>query len=226
MIKRGVEAVARTWLSGLLVLMPLALTLAVLAWAFSVVNRLLGPGSLLGRLFSSLGYRFSTNPSLQYAIGTLVLVAGIYLLGLLVQAGLRRPLQTLTARTMRRIPILGAIYNLAERFAGLLDRDQKADIGAMSPVWCVFGGEGVAVLGLAPGGEPVEIDGRRHVAVLLPTAPVPFSGALLYVPLEWVRPAHIGVDELTAIYVSLGITSPSASPRGARPADPRRLTSG
>ncbi len=39
MLKRGLESIAATWLAGLLVLLPLALTLAVLAWAFNLVNR-------------------------------------------------------------------------------------------------------------------------------------------------------------------------------------------
>ena len=42
----------------------------------------------------------------------------------------------------------------------------------------------------------------------IPTAPVPFGGALIYVPVDWVRPANIGVDKLTEIYVSMGITAP------------------
>jgi uncharacterized membrane protein len=49
--------------------------------------------------------------------------------------------------------------------------------------------------------------------VLVPTAPVPFGGALIYVPVEWVRPAGIGVERLTAIYVSMGMTSPTDEPR-------------
>ena len=68
---------------------------------------------------------------------------------------------------------------------------------------------GAAVLGLAPSPEPIDIDGRRYYGVLVPTAPVPFGGALMYVPVEWVRAADIGVDELTAVYVSMGITPPS-----------------
>ena len=80
----------------------------------------------------------------------------------------------------------------------------------MSPVWCFFGGKGAAVLALAPSAQPIEIDGRNYLAVLIPTAPVPFGGALLYVPAEWVRPADIGVDALTGIYVSMGITPPPA----------------
>ena len=78
----------------------------------------------------------------------------------------------------------------------------------MSGMGCFFGGDSVAVLALAPNAQPVEIDGRPYLAVLIPTAPVPFGGALLYVPMSWVRPANIGVETLTAIYVSMGITSP------------------
>src|SRR5215510_4576936 len=98
MIKRGFESIAATWLAGLLVLLPLALTLAVLAWALSLVNRLVGPGSIVGGLFAALGYPFSRNPELQYVSGTVVLIAAIYLLGLIGQSSLKRPLQALGAR--------------------------------------------------------------------------------------------------------------------------------
>jgi len=213
MLKRGLESLAATWLAGLLVLLPLALTLAVLAWVFSLVNRLVGPGSSVGQLFAALGYPFSRHPGLAYLFGTLVLVGAIYLLGVLVRSGLQGPLRRLTDRTMRRIPIVGGVYNVADRFVGLLDQQHGgADIGAMSPVWCFFGGEGgAAVLALAPSAQPIEIGGHRYFAVLVPTAPVPFGGALIYVPAEWVRPANIGVDKLTGVYVSMGITPPIAT---------------
>src|SRR5215475_1258980 len=213
MLKRGLESLAATWLAGLLVLLPLALTLAVLAWVFSLVNRLVGPGSALGQMFAALGYPFSRHPGLAYLFGTLVMVGAIYLLGVLARSGLQGPLRRLTDRTLRRIPLVGGVYNVADRFVGLLDQQHGgADIGAMSPVWCFFGGEGgAAVLALAPSAQPIEIDGRRYFGVLVPTAPVPFGGALLYVPTDWVRPANIGVDKLTAVYVSMGITPPQAT---------------
>jgi uncharacterized membrane protein len=43
--------------------------------------------------------------------------------------------------------------------------------------------------------------------VLVPTAPVPVGGALVYVPEAWVSPADVGMDGLTSIYVSMGVTS-------------------
>jgi uncharacterized membrane protein len=111
------------------------------------------------------------------------------------------------------------VYSVADRFVGLLDQKQGGDIRAMSPVWCSFGGAGgAAVLALAPSADPIDIDGRRYFAVLVPTAPVPIGGALIYVPLEWVRPADIGVDKLTAIYVSMGITPPPSLGEPSAPA--------
>ena len=199
MIKRSIQSIASTWLAGLLVLLPLALTAAVLAWVFGLINRFVGPGSFAGGIFAALGYPFSSNPGLAYVFGTLVLIVAIYLLGLIVQSGLTGPLMRLTDRTVRRIPLVGTLYNVADRFVGLLDQKQEADIG-----------DGVAVLALAPSPAPIDIDGRSYLAVLVPTAPVPFGGALLYVPADWVRPANIGVDTLTGIYVSMGITPPPA----------------
>ena len=190
MIKRSYESIVSTWLAGLLALLPLALTATVLVWAFSLLNRFVGPGSLVGRLFAAIGDPFSDHPGLAYLFGTLVLIAAVYVLGLVVQLGLKGPLKRLTDVTLRRIPLVGSLYNVADRFVGLLDQEQEADIGAMSPVWCFFGGKGVAVLALAPSAQPIEIDGQSYLAVLVPTAPVPFGGALLYVPAAWVRPAE------------------------------------
>jgi uncharacterized membrane protein len=209
MVTRSLRSVATTWLAGLLLLLPLALTLAVLGWALNLVNGLVGPGSFVGGLFAKLGYPF----------------AAIYLLGLVAQMGLRGPLKSLADRTVRRVPVLGGLYNLADRFVGLLDQKQSADIGAMRPVWCFFGGDGVATLALAPSAQTIDIEGRAYYAVLIPTAPVPFGGALLYVPAAWVRPANIGVDKLTAIYVSMGITPPT-EPTLAKMADPQRTPAG
>ena len=72
----------------------------------------------------------------------------------------------------------------------------------------------ITVLALAPSSDPVEIDGRRYVAVLVPTAPVPIGGGLVYLPVEWVKPADFGIEKLTEIYVSMGLTPPT--PNGAQ----------
>ena len=204
-----VQRLARTWVAGLVALLPLALTLMALGWAGRLIFDLVGPGSLVGRFFVAIGHPLSGHVGLAYFIGTLALVATVYVLGVLVQSGLRGPLRTAADHTLRRIPLVGSIYGLADRFVGLLDQKPDADIGAMSPVWCFMGGgEGAAVLALLPSPDPIQIGGRRYYGVLIPTAPVPIGGALLYVPADWVRPADISIERLTTIYVSMGITPP------------------
>ncbi len=212
MFKLSLKSIAATWLTGLLALLPLALTMVVLAWLVSLLNNLIGPSTAIGRLFAALGTPFASNPYLAYVLGTLLLLISLYPLGLAVKLGLRRPLGWLIDVTLRRTPLIGNFYNLADRFVGLLDK-KNTDITSMRPVWCFFGGgDGVAVLALQPTSETVELEGRPHLAILVPTAPIPVGGGLLYVPAEWVKPANMGVDALTSIYVSMGLTPPPALP--------------
>ena len=66
---------------------------------------------------------------------------------------------------------------------------------------------------------------RMMPSAAVPTAPIPVGGGLLYVPVEWVKPAQIGMDTFTSIYVSMGITPPPplaaakvlAEPSGEKP---------
>ena len=107
MIKRSLKSIVTTWFTGLLSLLPLVLTLALLAWIFSLLNRLVGPSTLIGQLSAALGQPFSSNSYLAYLLGCLVLLASLYPLGLAVQLGLRRPLSWLLDRTLRRTPLIG-----------------------------------------------------------------------------------------------------------------------
>jgi uncharacterized membrane protein len=219
MLKRSVESIAGTWLAGLLVLLPIGLTLVLVGWLVGLLNSFLGPGSAVGKVFAWLGAPLAGDSAFAYLLGTLLLIVAVYPVGLAVQAGLKRPLQQLADRTLRRIPLLGSLYDMADRVVGLLDRKQQADLRAMSPVWCFFGDDatGVAVLGLAPSSETVEIEGRAFRAVLVPTAPVPIGGGLLYVPVAWVKPANIGIDRVISTYVSMGLTPPVAAAATNRP---------
>ena len=118
MIRSSLKSVIATWLTGLLSLLPLALTLALLAWLFNLLNRLVGPSTLIGQLFAALGQPFSSNSYLAYLLGSLVLLASLYPLGLAVQLGLRRPLAWLLDHTLRRAPLLEASEQPSRPVAG------------------------------------------------------------------------------------------------------------
>ena len=109
MLWRGFDSIAAISFAGLLALLPLALTAALLAWILNLIYEYFGPTSLIGRLFAALGYPFSSNPGLAYVLGTLVLVAAIYLLGVVVRMGLKEPIKNLTDRTLWHIPIVSGL---------------------------------------------------------------------------------------------------------------------
>ena len=109
MFRQSFRSVITTWLTGLLALLPLVLTLALLAWLVSLLNRLVGPSTVIGQLLGALGQPFASNPALAYLVGTLVLLGSLYPLGLAVQLGLRRPLAWLLDMTLRRAPLIGSL---------------------------------------------------------------------------------------------------------------------
>jgi uncharacterized membrane protein len=43
--------------------------------------------------------------------------------------------------------------------------------------------------------------------VLVPTAPIPVGGGLLFVPEAWVQEANLSVEAVTSLYVSMGVTA-------------------
>jgi uncharacterized membrane protein len=222
------RAPVRTFVAGLLAVLPVALTVAVIVWVASVVDQFIGPHSAVGRLLVSIGLTVVETKIAAYLIGIVFVLSGIYVLGLLVQAGLQRRLQVFVDDLLRRIPLVGSVYDLAHRFVGMLDRKEQTDLKTMSPVWCFFGGEGgAAVLALLATPERILLAGRPHHVVLVPTAPVPFGGGLFFVPVEWIKAAPFGVEGLTSIYVSMGISAPqylSAAPQ-ARSTDRSHLDS-
>jgi uncharacterized membrane protein len=205
--------IARIFFAGLLVLLPIALTLIVTVWVAQVLQSYAGPGSLIGRLLVALGLNLVSSRTGAYFLGFLIILALVFALGLVVESRLRPWVQGGLDRLMMRIPLLSNIYDLSKRFVAIVDRGDRGDLKSMRPVWCFFGGEGgAAVLGLMPSPDLLQIGEHSYVGLLVPSAPVPFGGALIYVPADWVKPAEGGVERLMNVYVSMGVTPPVARP--------------
>lgn len=198
----------RTFLAGLLAALPLVATVLVFAWLARLIYGWLGPQSLIGGLFVQLGLGISESEWAGYGLGVLVIVGSIYALGLLVEAQLQAGLARVVNLVLGRIPLVRNVYDLINRFVDMLGQRDEEGLKSMSAVWVTFGGPGgVKVLALLSTPEPIELDGQPYLAVLVPTAPVPVGGGLLYVPQAAVAPAEVGMDAVTSIYVSMGVTS-------------------
>lgn len=229
-MKFRIQHPVRTLVTGFLALLPLAATALLLVWALQFLSHWVGPGSSVGRWLTGIGLGVTESELIGYLLGLLVVIVAVWAFGLLVELGLERGIASLVDALVRRIPVVRTIYDVAQKLVALFARGEASELRSMTPVWLHFGGRRVppdgdapaagntAVLGFLSTPTPVVIDGRPFLAVLVPTAPVPIGGGLLYVPPEWVEPAQLGLEAVTSIYVSMGVTS--AQHLGGPPAPP------
>jgi uncharacterized membrane protein len=207
-MKAATRHALNIFLTGLLAALPLAATVAIFIWGAQLLYTWLGPGSLIGGLLAAIGLGVTGSEVAGYAIGVGIVLAAIFLLGVLVNTRLSDFLEAVIDGVVSRIPLVRNVYDLIRKFVELLSQRDAEGTKTMSPVWLTFGGPGnVAVLGLLASSEPVDVGGQPYLGVIVPTAPVPVGGALLYVPKAWVTPAEVGMEGLTSIYVSMGVTA-------------------
>lgn len=205
--------------AGLLAALPLAATILIVVWAARLLFEYVGPDSLIGRQLVAVGLRGSSSEVVGYLLGVAFVIVAIFVLGLLVHTRLRPWLGRLVDALVERIPVVRSIYGIAQRLVELIGPRDVGGLQSMQPVWCHFGGPGgAAALGLLSCAETIDLGGVAYHAVLIPTSPVPVGGGLIYVPRAWVTPADIGIEALTSIYVSMGVTS--TEHLKSRPADP------
>lgn len=215
--KRTVLRLARTLLAGMLAALPLLGTLWLLSIAFSFIAGWLGPESATGRLLARIGVNLYGQEWSGYLIGVAAVVVLLFGLGVLVERGLNTWLVSLVDAVVGRIPVVRTVYETIERFVQIFARRDKSELQSMKPVWCHFGGPGgVAVLGLLSSPEPILVEGKACYAVIVPTAPVPIGGGLLFMPVEWIVPSELGMEAVTSIYVSMGVTAPQFLPTARR----------
>ncbi len=198
----------RCFLAGLFTILPLVITVAIVIWVAEYLNNWLGPGTAIGSRLQQVG-KFASGETFAYAIGWVIVLAAVFGLGVLIESGARRWVQGLLDGALGRLPMLGGIYGTVRQLVGMMDTKGGADLKGMSVVYCVFGAEtGAAFLALLPTPKTFRIGEIDYHAILIPTAPMPVGGSLLFVPATSIRPAGITVDAFMSVYVSMGVTGP------------------
>jgi uncharacterized membrane protein len=188
---------AAYFIAGVLAVLPLVITVALVGWLIGFIRGLIGPETLLGK-----GFGYVT------VLGWIITLAVVFGLGVaIVEFGAKRLLKGLVDPIIARIPLIGSVYGTSTQFIDMLDRRSEDQLKGMSPVFCTFGEGGAGVLALLVTPERFPINGREYQVVIVPTAPVPFGGWLVFVPVESVRPAGMTVDGLMSVYVSMGVTT-------------------
>jgi uncharacterized membrane protein len=211
------QRAARYFLAGVFALLPVVITVAVVVWVTDFLRTFLGPGTVLGEAVRRLGLRFGTDDALAYVTGAAVVLGAVFVIGIVVESGARQWMERLLDAILQRIPLIGNIYGTSKQLVGMLGKQDKADLKGMKAVYCFFGeNKTCGFLALLVSPERFRLNGRDYQIVIVPTAPVPIGGGLLFVPADMVEPTDLSVDALMSIYVSMGITAPQFLPPAPR----------
>jgi uncharacterized membrane protein len=126
-ISRWVRPIGSCFLAGLLAILPVVLTLLIVAWVAGFIQTYIGPGSRFGEALASLGLRLGSDGWAAYAVGWVVVLVTVFLLGVLVQFGARRLFQWMMDALLLRIPLVGRIYGTSKQLVEMFDRKPGSD---------------------------------------------------------------------------------------------------
>ena len=204
------------FLTGLFVILPVAITITVIGWVVEKLGGIMGPGTFMGDLMTRWGGALlqGKHGNIAFWLGIGLTLVGIWLLGVLFKLLAKHQIDNVFNALLDKIPIFNTIYRPISQIFNLLKKDDGSEMKGMSTVFCSFGAEnGAQVLGLLATKDTFLLNGTKNVLVYIPTSPVPMSGALCFVPAQAVTPApDMSVDDLMKIYFSLGTLSSQVIP--------------
>ncbi|MCX7819243.1 MAG: DUF502 domain-containing protein [Kiritimatiellae bacterium] len=193
--------------SGILLLVPLAVTFLVLRFLFRFLLGYLRP------IVALMPHGWLP----EYAVGALAVFAlllFLYLVGLLTGWVVGRRLLAFGESLLGRIPVVKSVYSWTKNLVEMLSsRDRHA---FNSVVLVNFPRPGCQALGFVSGiGR--RADGRRQYRVFLPTTPNPTSGYLLLVDEDQLSETTLSVEEGIRMVISGGVLAPESLPVGPPP---------
>lgn len=214
--KSGDTQVKKYLLTGLILLLPVALTLVVIIFLFDFFTtpfiNIVGP--LVALIQNSLPFTLPAGFTLFLSrlFSLIFLCIFILLLGIVTQWFIVRNVLKLTQFIISHIPIAKTIYKVSrDIFGALFSMDGKKAF--KEPVMVPFPHRPNFALGFHAGEVADEIQRKIKtplVSVFVPTAPHPISGFLFLVPEQDVYKVEMTNEEVIKFLVSCGMIVPEA----------------
>jgi uncharacterized membrane protein len=189
-------ALRRYFLSGILVIVPLIITILVLRFLFRGIDGLLSP--FLTKL---LGYNVP-------GLGVVATIILIFLAGFLTANVIGSRLFRIWEIFWIKTPLVRTIYGSSKRLVEALTTTEKESFKQV--VLVEFPRKGMFCLGFLTRAIMVERKDTKDelVAVFIPSTPTPFSGWTMLFPKGEVVPVDMTIEEGIKFFVSGGIASP------------------
>jgi uncharacterized membrane protein len=207
----GLQYMKKYFITGLLIWIPLAITVWVLHLIVSTMDQslLLLPAAL--RPESLFGFRVP-------GMGVILTLLVVLLTGLLTANILGQRLVLFWEGVLSQIPIVKSIYYSVKQVSdtvfsssGVAFRKALLIQYPRQNIWTI------AFLTGQPGGDAARHLGGEFVSVYVPTTPNPTSGFFLMMPRTDVVELDMSVDEALKYIISMGVVAPAAASQRTRP---------
>ncbi|HNJ83439.1 MAG TPA: DUF502 domain-containing protein [Piscinibacter sp.] len=197
-------------LAGLLVWLPLALTIWVVTSALGVLDGIFGwfltaTQAVLPAAATEPLETLRRIPGLGLVVTVVaLLVTGVFATNIVGQWWLRQG-----ARLLNRIPIVKSIYSSIKQVSDtLFSSSGNAFREAVLVQYPREGAWTIAFVTGKPGGEAAQHLPGDYLSVYVPTTPNPTSGFFLMVPRRDVIELEMSVDEALKYVISMGVVAP------------------
>ena len=197
-------------ITGLLVWLPLAITIWVFHSVLGLLNDVFGTVVSASQVVLPEAARGSLEMLRQIpGLGVIVMIAGLLLTGVFAanivgQWALRQGNQLLT-----HIPIVKSIYSSVKQVSDtLFSSSGNAFREAVLVQYPRQGSWTIAFVTGKPGGEAAIHLSGDYVSLYVPTTPNPTSGFFLMVPRADVIVLKMSVDEALKYVISMGVVAP------------------
>ena len=197
-------------IAGLLVWLPLAITVAVLSWVLGALDGMFA--WLLGGAMAVLPvstHGFIGALARVPGLGVIAMIGGLLLTGVFAANMMGQWWVVQWHRLMHKIPIVKSIYSSVKQVSDtLFSSNGNAFREAVLVQYPRPGAWTIAFVTGRPGGEVATRLPGEYVSVYVPTTPNPTSGFFLMMPRADVLPLKMSVDEALKYVISMGVVSP------------------
>jgi uncharacterized membrane protein len=209
-------------ITGVLVWMPLAVTVWVLLWVLGLMDGMFSWLLTVSQAVLPETMRAGIE-ALRHVpgLGVVVLLVLLWLTGLFVANIFGQWWIKQWDRLLHKIPIVKSIYSSVKQVSDtLFSSSGNAFREAVLVQYPRAGSWTIAFVTGSPSGEVAAHLSGPHVSVYVPTTPNPTSGFFLIMPRGDVLPLAMSVDEALKYIISMGVVAPPppAPPRQPAPA--------
>jgi uncharacterized membrane protein len=193
------------FLTGLIVVGPVAITLYVVWWFINLVDAWVKP--LIPRDYLPETYLPINVPG----VGLIVGIVGLMVVGALTANLFGRTIVSYGEMMLDRMPVVRGVYRLIKQIFTTIFSKSGTSFKRVGLI--EFPRRGIYALVFLAGDPPVEVadkigGGNPLITVFMPNGPNPTTGFIVFVPASEVIPLTLAVEDAAKLIVSAGLVGP------------------